>query len=114
MEVKLETTCDQKIFLTAPTCTELMELPMLGAYKGSWGLLSWDIDVNIAELKFKVAVALYGIRIVNVELNPQNPKIDIGFSDILDAELGLDVNSKEIYIDGTLLGHKTRIVLFRY
>ncbi|MGL5652243.1 MAG: hypothetical protein ACRDDE_10825 [Paraclostridium sp.] len=114
MEIKLETTCDQQTFLTAPTCTELMALPMVGIYKGSWGVLSWDIDVNIAELRFKVTLALWGITIVNVELSPQNPKIDVGFKDFLEGELGLDVNSKEIYFAGTLFGYKIRLVLFRY
>lgn len=114
MEVQLDNACQQQILFTVPSCEDMMSYPMLGSYKGSWWVLSWDIDVNIAELKFKVIVSILGIPFVNIELNPQNPKVDIGYDNILAGELGLDVNAKEIYIEGKLFGKQIRVVLFRY
>lgn len=80
------------------------------AQSGSYGPLSWDISfhfdpIDIKKSRADVQIYAYGVNIIAAQLDVQNPKITVDKSIAgvgVIVELGLDFNSRKIYLKGNL------------
>jgi hypothetical protein len=86
-----------------------LENPTL-AQGGTWGPISWDISfhfdpVDIKKSSADVIISVLGSKIISTHLDINNPKITVNTSiagiDVV-AEVGIDFNSRLIYLKGNL------------
>ena len=90
----------------------------LGAFNGSIGPFNYDIDVhidtdNIMNSYFYVVLSVFGINLVNVRLDANNPKVTIDASVLgvgVEGTVGVDFSGCRVYAEITLkylFGQKT-------